>query len=199
LTSSAMLSFGHRPWAPAHQTSEWFATRSDTDERCALMSRKQPVPTFQDDSQSLNAETSGEKQSKQPKPPPVQLDPDGLMGTASVCGFFQRSKMSLARWRKHSDPERRFPEADLYIGIIPYWRRGTILGFVEAQERRGANTKAKELSNLAVAGRQKARAAKRSCNPQSHDNGAKPATNAPAALSPADGDAFGQRSQPFGG
>jgi hypothetical protein len=54
-----------------------------------------------------------------------------------------------------------------------YWRRGDILAFVESQSR--------------------------SYNPPPHENGAKPATDAPAALSPADGDALGQRSQPFGG
>jgi hypothetical protein len=95
----------------------------------------------------------------------VTLDPEALMESGLICAHFGgKSKMTFSRWRKHPDPARRFPPPDLFIGPIPYWRRRTVLGFVDAQGRRGTYNKTKEQSDLAVAGRQKARAAERSCN-----------------------------------
>jgi hypothetical protein len=107
------------------------------------------------------------------------LDPEALVDGAIIRAHFGgRSKMWLHRLRHHPDPARRFPEPDVWLGPIPHWKRGTMTGYVEAQAKRP-----KPLS----------------CNPPSHNNGTKPAKIEPAALSPADGDALGQPSQPFGG
>jgi hypothetical protein len=106
-----------------------------------------------------------------PKPIAPALDADALMSIRQVAAHFgRRSKMSVERWLRRED--LAFPRPTMIAGQR-YWRRGDIMDFVKSQAR--------------------------SCNPQFHDNGAKPATNAPAALSPTDGDALGQPSQPFGG
>jgi hypothetical protein len=105
------------------------------------------------------------------KPIAPALDSDALMSIVQVTAHFGRkSKMFVERWLRRED--LGFPRPAMIAGQR-YWRRGDILQFVERQKVQ-------------------------SCNPPSHDNCAKPATNAPAALSPADGDASGQQSHPFG-
>jgi hypothetical protein len=106
-----------------------------------------------------------------PKPIAPALDADALMSIAQVAAHFGRkSKMFVERWLRRDGFD--FPRPRMIAGQR-YWRRGDILAFVESQAR--------------------------SYNPPSHDDGAKPATNAPAAQASADGDTLGQRSQPFGG
>jgi hypothetical protein len=106
-----------------------------------------------------------------PKPIAPALDADALMSIVQVAAHFGRkSKMCVERWLRRDGFD--FPRPRMIAGQR-YWRRGDILAFVERQER--------------------------SYNPPSHDNGAKPVTNTPAALTPADGDTSGKRSQPFEG
>jgi hypothetical protein len=106
-----------------------------------------------------------------PKPIAPALDADALMSIAQVAAHFGRkSKMCVERWLRRDG--FNFPRPRMIAGQR-YWRRGDILAFVEGQARL--------------------------CNIPSPDNGAKPETNAPATLSPADGHASGQRSQRFGG
>jgi hypothetical protein len=106
-----------------------------------------------------------------PKPIAPALDADALMSIVQVAAHFGRkSKMCVERWLRRDGLDFLRP---MMIAGQRYWRRGDILAFVESQSR--------------------------SYNPPSHDNSAKPATNAPTAQSLADGDTLGKRSQPFGG
>jgi hypothetical protein len=73
--------------------------------------------------------------SGQPKQQFVQHDPDGLLNSRLVRQFFAGvSKVTISRWRR--DPKRHFPEPDLYIGPVPYWKRRTLLNYVEAEAER---------------------------------------------------------------
>jgi len=59
-----------------------------------------------------------------------QFDAESLMDMPLIAMFFGgKSLATIARWRKNPDPERRFPEPDLHMGICPYWKRGTVIAY----------------------------------------------------------------------
>jgi hypothetical protein len=122
--------------------------------------------------QQIPSSQKRERKYTPPKPIEPARDADAMMSIRQVAAHFNRkSTMSIERWVRRGD--MGFPPPVMIAGRR-YWRRGDLVAFQERQKVR-------------------------EYNPPSHDNGAKPATDAPAALSPADGDASGQRSQPFGG
>jgi hypothetical protein len=66
----------------------------------------------------------------------VALDPDGLMDATLIRQFFAgKGKTTFHRWRTDLDPERRFPEPDLYIGSAPYWKRETVVRWRDEQAK----------------------------------------------------------------
>jgi hypothetical protein len=59
-----------------------------------------------------------------------QFDPESLMDMPLVAMFFGgKSLVTVSRWRSHHDVDRRFPPPDLYIGSVPYWKRGTVIAY----------------------------------------------------------------------
>ncbi len=64
----------------------------------------------------------------------VKADPKALMDSLAVrtfCG--DKGVSTFHRWRNDPDPDRRFPAPDYYIGPTAYWRRETVLGWLERQ------------------------------------------------------------------
>jgi hypothetical protein len=91
------------------------------------------------------------------------FDPESLMDMPLIAMFFGgKSLMTVSRWRNHPDVSRRFPPPDLYIGSIPYWKRGTVIAHRDRMV---------ELTRLA----------------RDHANSADRASLAPSAPSPAAG------------
>lgn len=52
----------------------------------------------------------------------------------AICGG--RGVTTFHRWRHDPDPDRRFPEPDMYLGSVPYWRRKTVVGWLDRQAAR---------------------------------------------------------------
>jgi hypothetical protein len=128
----------------------------------------------------------------------VAADPDAMMDSLLVRAFFGgKGKTTFNRWRTHPDPERRFPEPDMYIGNAPYWTRRTVIAHRDRQ------AKFRDVRGLAAQASAARAQQARLCNPPTHSatqESAAPVRQLESAASETSiGGRVGQPNSQFGG
>jgi hypothetical protein len=64
----------------------------------------------------------------------IAQDPEAMMDSPMIRAFFGgKGVTTFHRWCHDPDPAKRFPEADLYLGNVPYWKRRTVLEWRDRQ------------------------------------------------------------------
>jgi hypothetical protein len=130
----------------------------------------------------------------------VIRDPDALLRRQALAEALTEAGFPTAPATLATKASRGGGPPARWYGRIPLYRWGDALDWAQSRLSEPFRSTSERDARIIEAGRPTSSClttTRAHINPPSHDNGAKPATNAASTLSPADGDASGQQSQPF--